>query len=395
MRPTGHIRERRPGSWEVRYISVDVAGQRRVETATVRGTRADAVKELRKRLRDLDTGAHISSEKITVSDWCEHWLSIGAPGRKGREVSARSHERYQQIIRRHIVPTLGTRQLQQLQAAEIDALYARLREKMSERTLLAVHNTFGAALGTAVRTGKLISNPLEKLAKTPFPKEEDHGMVLEAEQLRHLIRGLQGSANYAIVVTAALTGARRNEILALRWEDLDIANKTLRIERAVEDTDKYGLRIKGPKTERSKRIITIDDTLLEVLLAERERHLRFVAGVPDGAVADLRLVRLPAGALMFPNLGSRGSLTALRAPGRITWWFKKEATALGFPQLRFHDLRGTHITLLLDAGEPAHAVAQRCGHSAAVMLRSYAKRTRRADASVAAAVGALARGIMR
>jgi integrase len=72
----------------------------------------------------------------------------------------------------------------------------------------------------------------------------------------------------------------------------------------------------------------------------------------------------------------------------------RKAAKLGFRGLRLHDLRGTHETLLLDAGVPVHVVAARCGHDPAVLLRSYAKRTRKADTSAAAVIGALSRGTL-
>ena len=62
--------------------------------------------------------------------------------------------------------------------------------------------------------------------------------------------------------------------------------------------------------------------------------------------------------------------------------------------IRFHDLRATHETLLLDAGVPVHVVAARCGHDPAVLLRVYAKRTRKADTSAAAVIGALSKGAL-
>ena len=160
------------------------------------------------------------------------------------------------------MPTLGERPLQQLQSSEIDALYPRLADKLSPHTAHHVHVVLGACLGAATRTRKLPRNPMIELVKVPSPGEADHGMALEADQLRTLIQGFKGSALFAIVAVAAFTGARRNEILALRWEDLDAEKKTLRIERAIEETDEHGLRIKGPKTERGKRTITIDDDLL-------------------------------------------------------------------------------------------------------------------------------------
>jgi integrase len=237
---------------------------------------------------------------------------------------------------------LGDRPLQQLQSSEIDALYTRLADKLSPRTAHHVHVVLGACLGTATRTRKLPRNPMIELVKVPSPGEADHGMALEADQLRTLIQGFKGSALFAIVAVAAFTGARRNEILALRWEDLDAEKKTLRIERAIEETDEHGLRIKGPKTERGKRTITIDDDLLGLLIGAHHRHLRIVAGVPDGAPVDLSLVKLPAEALMFPNppAGDESfSFTKLRNPRNRTKEFVRKATALGFAKLRLHDLR--------------------------------------------------------
>jgi integrase len=221
--------------------------------------------------------------------------------------------------------------------------------------------------------------------------------VHQADQLRTLVHGFKGSVLFPIVAVAAFTGARRGEILALRWQDFDPGAKTLRIERAVEETEEHGLQIKGPKTERGKRTIEIDDALVALLLAERERHLRIVAGVPDGATVDLSLVKLPPDALVLPCPPGRDepfSFTKLRSPKDVTDRFRSVATKLGFAGLRLHDLRGTHETLLLDAGVPVHVVAARCGHDPAVLLRSYAKRTRKADRSAAGVIGSLSRGIL-
>jgi integrase len=273
----------------------------------------------------------------------------------------------------------------------------RLSEKIAARTAHHVHTVLGACLGTAARTRKIARNPMRELVKVPSPAEADHGMAVEAEQLRTLVQGFKNSVLFPIVAVAAFTGARRNEILALRWDDLDVETKTLRIERAIEETEKHGLRIKGPKTERGKRTITIDDDLIALLMAEREHHLRIVAGVADGVAVDLSLVKLPPGGLMFPNPPAAGedfSFTKLRNPRNTTKEFMRKAAKLGFPGLRLHDLRGTHETLLLDAGVPVHVVAARCGHDPAVLLRSYAKRTKKADTSAAAVIAGLSRGTL-
>ena len=169
-------------------------------------------------------------------------------------------------------------------------------------------------------------------------------------------------------------------------------------ECAVDETKKYGLRIKGPKKEEHKRTIAIDDETVSLLVAERERHLRIMAGIPGGTSVDLSLVKLPADALMFPSQPAPGagfSFTARRRPRKTTKVFVRKPEAPGFSGPRLHDLRGTHETHLLDAAMSAAAVAARCGHDLATMLRSYAKRTIKADARAAEIIGMLSKGILR
>jgi integrase len=205
---------------------------------------------------------------------------------------------------------------------------------------------------------------------------------------------------YPIVALDAATGPRRNEILAFRWTNLDVEKKSLRVERALEGTKKFGVRYKPPKTARGLRTVTLDDGTLALLLKEKEKHQRILAGVPDGADVDLSLVRLPDDALMFPNVPSAGeefSFTTPRNPRNFTKEFARRAALLGFPELRFHDLRGTHATLLLDRGVPVHVVAERIGDDPAVLLRNYAKRKRKntVDNSVSVVIGALAAGFLK
>jgi integrase len=389
----GGIDARGENSWRLRYR---INGKR--FTKTVRGTKSEAQKVLRDLLHSADTGTHVAPDKVTVGQWIEQWIeqwiASGAPGRRQKKVGRRAIERYSELLRCHVVPTLGPRRLQQLQAIEVDALYADLATKLKPRTAHHVHTVLSACLGTAVRKGLVTVSPMTRVEKVPSPGESDHGAVLDAEELRKLMDGFRGSVLYPIVATATFSGARRNEILALQWSDLDVSNKTLRIERALEET-KEGLTFKAPKTKRGVRTIAIDLDLIALLLVEREKHLRLVAGVPDGAEVDLSLVRLPEGALIFPSpAGAKFDFTKPRDPHAVTRGFVSRARKLGFARLRFHDLRGSHETALLDRGVPVHVVAARCGHDPTVLLRNYAKRTKKADTSAAAVIGALSQSIL-
>jgi integrase len=390
-RGDGGIDARGPDVWRLRYR---VDGRR--FTKTFRGTLKDARKELRRLLKSGDDGAHIAPDKVTVGQWIEQWLAAGAPGRKQRRVSARSLQRYEIALRCHVVPALGTRPLQQLSTPEIDAFYARLNSPATGRF---VHDVLNACLQTAVRKGLLAVSPMARVMRVPTRGEVSHGTPLDADQLRIVVAGFQGRALYPIVAAAAFTGARRNEVLALRWNDLDVAAKTLRIERSIDEVSGRPRATKAPKTgERGKRTIAIDDDLITLLCVEREKHLRIKAGVPDSVTVDLSLVKLPDDALMFPNPPAPGedfSFTRLRNPNIVTKHFMQHARELGFAGLRFHDLRGAHETALLDAGVPVRVVADRCGHDVVTLLKSYAKRTRKADTSAAAVISALSKGVLK
>jgi integrase len=356
----------------------------------------DAELACAKIVQEIAGGGFALSDNVTLAQWAEHWISIGCPGQRRQAIGAQANERYETCLKVHVLPVLGHRPLQKLQAAEIDALYTALADKLAPRTLRGVHVILNSCLSTAVRTHKLARSPIADLAKIPSLGESDHGVALDEAQLRKLIVGFSGHPLHAIVNVAAFTGARRSEILALRWEDFNPTTATLRIERSVEHTRRAGLRVKGPKSERGKRTIEIDAGLVTLLQAERDRHLRIVAGVPDGVDVDLSLIKLPAGALMFPappGPGEQVSLPKLRTPRSVTESFQIRAARIGFPDLCFHDRRTTCQTMLLDAGVPVATVAARGGHDPAVLLRTYAKRTRKGDGMAVSAIAAIARNV--
>jgi integrase len=312
---------------------------------TVKGSRTEAARELRRLLQAGDDGRHVAPDRVTLRQWIEQWIAAGAPNKRKRKKTARTIERYEQLLKQHVIPTLGDTPLQKLESDDIDRLYQKLAETtMAERTLHHVHVVLGASLRQAVRKKKITASPMEA-ADVPEVSESDHGIALDEAELGKMVRGFKGSALYSIVAVAAYTGMRLREVMALQWIDISFEQKTLTISRAVEETKKHGRKTKDPKTERGKRTIELGAGLVELLAAERERHLRLVAGIPAGASLDLSLVKLPAGALVFPG-GNGTDLTKLRAGRAVSRNFKARVRKLGFPKMRFHDLRGSHETIL-------------------------------------------------
>jgi integrase len=379
----GTIEEVGKDRWRLRYR---INGQRYSVTIAAEG-RSEAAKELRALLKAGDDGTHTKRTKLTLDDWAKEWIA----GRPGNE---RTRERYEGLLRNQVLPTLGSRKLQSLEPSDLDKLYRSLLDGgLSPRTVRHVHVVLSGCLKTAVKKKKLGANPAADADKPRAP-DSTAARVLDGKELGALVAGFRGHPLHGIVAVAVWTGARRNEILALRWSDINFAAKTMRIERSAEETKAFGRRTKETKTgARGCRTIAVDDGLLAVLSEIRESHLRVVAGIPDGASADLSLVKLPEGALIFPAPGD--DLTALRDVNAVTRTFERQAAALGFGHLRFHDLRGSHETMLLDAGVPVHTVAARCGHDPAMLLRAYAKRTAGSDAKAAAIIGELAQNAAR
>ena len=389
----GGIDERGPDRWRLRWR---VDGKR--FSKSFHGSIGQARKELRRLIKSADDGQHVAPDKLTLTAWFDRWVALLRRGdmdkpRRGL-VDARTLERYEDLMRVHVLPTLGNRPLQRITPSEIDGLYTKMEQHLAPGTVRFAHAVLGACLAAAVRKGLLVSNPVSR-AEPPAPGDQNAGQVLDQEQLATLLAGFRGTTLYPIVATAAFTGARRNEILALRWSDVNLDDKTLTIARTLEMTKAHGRRFKEPKTRRGSRTIAIDDALATLLIAEREKHLRIAAGVADGGSVDLSLIKLPEGALVFPSTaGAEFDFTRPRHPHAITGEFVKRARKVGFPKLRFHDLRGTHETLLLDAGAPVHVVAARCGHDPSVLLRVYARRTKKADTSAAAILGVLSKSVL-
>ena len=370
----GGIDQRGENSWRLRYYVGDDR-----HSLTFRGTKKEATEKLRSLLSEADKGVHVAPDKKTLKEWAAEWINLKAAERQHKTVA-----RYEDLLAKHVLPKLGDRPLQQIKPIEIQLLYAEM-SSLAPRTRHHVGTVLKACLQAAVDIGKLLQvNPAATIRK-PSAGDSDVGQALEQEKIEALVEGFRGSTLFDFTFLMAFTGMRRGEALALRWSDFKPASKTLRIERALEYTKKHGLQFKAPKSERGKRTIILDDTLVALLLKVRESYQRLVAGAPDGAEVDLSLVRIPDDWLIFP--APDGQPNEPRHPDSVTKQFTKRAKKiLGF-KIRLHDLRVSHGTWLLDQGTPVHVVAKRLGHDPSVLLKVYAKRTQKGDESAAEKIG--------
>lgn len=392
---SGTIEPRDPGRFRLTFY---VEGKRQREW--VNGTRSDAQRRLRELTAKADAGEHVPTSRTTLKAWATEWGLLLARGkahgmrRKGL-VTPRTRERYHELLQSYIFPQLGDVAIQKLTPTQIDHVYIALEQRLSPTTVRHAHIALKACLAVAVRKGLLASNPAAR-ADPPPKIDSDVGCALSVEETTELLKGFAGSIYYPIVATAVMTGLRLSELMALSWSDVNFADNTITVVRALERTKEFGTVIKEPKSWRGRRTIGIDPALAAILKAEREKLLRVRAGVSESADVSLGAVRLPAGALAFPRIAPRNGrfdFTAIRNHRALAKEIRTRFRTLGFNKLRFHDLRATHATALLDAGVPVHTVAARIGNRPDVLLRAYAKRTRNADDRTAGVLSVLAQSL--
>jgi integrase len=367
MRPRGTIQSRSPGSFRIRYsLSRDpVSGKRRWATATVRGTRKDAERELTRRLRTVDTGEHVDPQRMTVADWLTLWLASTKS-----EVSPKSHERYAEIVRCYLVPGLGRLALQRLAPSDIQRAYNTFTRNPSPRTRRHIHRILKSALARAVEQQALARNPADALKRLP-KVERKPITALTVEQSQRLLSAIRHSTTYWPVMLALATGLRRGELLALRWRNVDLDHGAIRVVQSLEQT-KAGLRFKSTKSEKGRGV-----ALPSFAVAELRRHKQ------AQAEALLALgVRQSGDTLVCARVDGEP-----KQPASLTHEFTYLIGRIGrgFPRVRFHDLRHTHATQLLASGVHPKVVQERLGHSTIAVtmdIYSHVTQTMQSEAVV-------------
>lgn len=314
-------------------------------------TKKEAEAKLAEMVAQVERGTYLEPSKTTVGEYLQQWLEAHQVS-----VGAKTAATYAQIVRDHIVPYIGHIQLTKLKPIHIQQMYAAILEgerrdkkqgRISPTTVKHIHATLRKALNDAVRWQLIPSNPAN--AVTPPKQEPRECRAAEETEIRKVLGAFEGTLLEMPVYLALTTGARLGEILALRWEDVDLASGVLYIRRALGRNPLTGeLEFKEVKTPKSRRAIEIGPTTVERLRKWRVRQ------------QEMRLAAGPAwqdhGLLCCREDGSPLN------PHTVSARFSIKVRKLGLA-LRFHDLRHTHATMLLKAGVNPKVVSERLGHS--------------------------------
>lgn len=373
----GTKQERSPGVWRLRvFIGTDpVTGNPRQATRTFRGTKKQADSALAEFVRDIGRG-EVSTDSSTVREFLERWLDHITPTKSPTTI-----RNYRGKIKR-INGKLGELRLAKLTAQHLDRSYREwLDEGLHPTTVHHLHSVLSASLNQAVKWGIV---PAAVTAKaSPPPLRSAPKLVPTPEVIQRLIAAAERRGQpvlAAAIAVAATTGARRGELLGLRWSDLDLDTGYMHIRRAIKHADGPGW-VLGDTKAHAQRRIALDGFSVSVLRRHQAAVQQRCADAcveldPDGYVFTFD----PAGVEPMK-------------PDSLGQAFSRLCAKEDVSGVSLHTLRHFSASLLVASGRDVRTVAGRLGHAdAATTLRVYSHMIEGRDRDAAEFLGALLAG---
>ena len=321
---TGNIVERKRAKGEKRYeITVEgernpLTGKRNRKYKTIKGSKKEANAIMHQMMSDMDRGIAIRKSPKKIAEWIDEWLELYLPN-----VEETTRIGYKSKIKCYIKPALGDIYLQSLRAEHVQKMVNDMLAKgLSAKNIRDTYNNINAAMKQAVILRMIPYNPCEGVV---LPKLKRYrAKVYNVTMIHHLLSVAKGTDMYLPILLCVTLGLRRGELLALRWDNVDLTNKVLKI-RSNMVRGEQDFIIKAPKSEAGIRDLKIGDEVVAVL---REARSKYVADLFEQG-ADFQnlnfVIRQENGAPIRPDSMSQ------------KWRRFLEDNHL--PSIRFHDLR--------------------------------------------------------
>ena len=301
------------------YFRLNAKGERRYQISyidsnknrvfkTVEGNEKDALRERAKILERMHRGERVVRSRMTVKDLGEDWhrTQLG-------QLRESTKDSYGYALDRWVYPRIGSRQISQVDVNVIADLIAELNQTYSGATVRNCLKPLSRMFAYAKRRGWVSSNPVSELDRSEMPKGSPKRMrILDTEEINRLLK--VKTVYRTMFMTAIFAGLRRGELLALTWDDIDLANGIIRVREG--------------KTEAAARDVRIPQFLTKALAEEMKT---------EGPV--------------FP-FKKRNVNRALEAA----------LTRAKVEHARFHDLRHTFVSILISQGEDGAYIARQAGH---------------------------------
>ncbi|HWH28587.1 MAG TPA: tyrosine-type recombinase/integrase [Mycobacteriales bacterium] len=359
------------GSWTyVADVPVDDGAPRRQVTKGGFKTKRDAEAALRAFLVDADRGLVALPSRMTLGEYLTGWLDAVEPS-----LAPTAATNYRMLVRCYVQPHLGERRLTGLRPDHFLSAYRALLagggrngRPLSATTVRTVHRILSKALSDAVRDGVFTRNPAQRV---PLPRRvRPELQVWTREQLAAFLPVAAEDRLQAAWLLALLCGLRRGELAGLRWTDLDLEQRLLRVSTQRTTDANWQVVVKEPKGT-SRRTVDLGPMLVDALRHHRERAEVEASDVGSEYWASGRVFTREDGTPYHPD--------------RLRELFQAVAKRAGVPVIRLHDARHSCATLALDAGLHPKVVQQLLGHSSwSVTMDLYSHRVERLQRSATA-----------
>ncbi|MCA1027669.1 site-specific integrase [Cytobacillus kochii] len=294
----------------------------------------DAEKALAQAISEFENGSFISHKTVLFKDLIKMWYE-----EKEETVRASTLYSYKRAIEARIRPKFDNADVKKIKPMHIHNFYQDLKKQgLSSKYISYVGVILGNIMNKAVEMEFIHSNPVNKAKKPKIQKKKQLSWTKE-ETLLFLDKIRFRTKYHLAYYIAFYTGMRVGEILGLHWDDIDYEAKMIHVQHTL--TLQEGTYVIGPvKTESSDRWIPIGDFLIKMLKDHKENS--------------------PYTNETFVFCTRNNTLVG---PYTLRRNIKTVSRELGIPEIRFHDIRRTHTTILIDEGVSPKVVSQRLGHS--------------------------------
>lgn len=343
-------------------------------------TRREVAEKLDVLKSDHRSGKLPRSHAETVGSYIKRWLEYreNLGGRDGKGLRKNTRANYRNVWEKHIEPEIGHVRLKDLSPAHLRLLYEAIVKKLREqghegiRTAEIAHRFLHVALKAAQRERLITENPCDLLEDKPRTAYDDRE-VLTMDQARAALEAVQGTDYYPAFLLAMMAGMRRNEILGLRWQDIDLLNGTVTVDHQIQFHKGGTWTLEPVKTKSSNRRAPIPLEAVEAL-----SELKTSRNASDGEFICRRSGREDGRPVRPDDLDH-------------TWADVREK--LNLPAgVVLHDLRHSYVTWQAEAGANVKAVAKIVGHAdESTTFRIYQKVTAKMERDAAETV----RGLLR
>jgi integrase len=225
----------------------------------------DAVAKLKEAQAAAMEGRYVDPKKITIAQWLNRWMETY----KKNSIRQTTFDNYSIIIREHIVPTIGDIPLQKLRPDQLQQLYNEKIKEGLRRTVTLIHSIMHAALRKAYAIHLLATDITEAI--TPPAVEVQKRGALPEDAVKQFMEAAEKDRLYLAILLELTTGLRRGEVLGLRWEDVDLDNNLIHVQRTLVTVSnengptKTKLVYHPPKTKAGRRLIPLHPRVVDLL----------------------------------------------------------------------------------------------------------------------------------